>query len=243
MTTAFTIGSAVHLVRPLPGAATDLASLAAGIERASPGTLFYHVHHPRLRHAAASALPPDDFSAWVDGVLQDATTAERLAFAVHAHGREPEALRAALLEALRGDAAARTAAAPEASAFVFHDVDVVALDLDRRVDDADALVAALCDDDPATFFHHVLEAPWFGDVRASAAAWVRELGDARLASWLDDCARDGHPLAQSRRRLGQRWLRSSVARRVTRGLERPERERDDDARRTVRDLVRRMRKG
>ncbi len=240
---SFDIRSAVHLVRPLPGAVTGLAALAEGIASASAGTLFHHVHLPRLRHAAASASPPDDFSAWVEGVLQDATAAERVAFAVQSHGHDPESLRAALLEALRGDAAARTATAPEASAFVFHDVDVVALDLGRRADDADALVAALCEDDASSFFHHVVEAPWFGDASASAASWARDAGHARLAEWLEECASDGQPLAASRRRLGQRWRRSHVARRVARGLERPERERDDTARRTVQELVRRIRKG
>lgn len=194
-----------------------LASLAHGIASASAGTLFFHVHHPRLRHAAAATPPPDDFSAWVEGVLQDATAAERLAFAVQAHGRDPDLLREALVDVLRSDANGRPAIAPAASAFVFHNVDVVALDLDRRVEDADALVAALCEGDEGAYFH-VVEAPWFGDADASAAAWARERGDAQLAAWLDECLLDGQTLAQSRRRLGRRW---GQQRRRTPGRARP----------------------
>ncbi len=243
MSAAFEIRDAVHLVRPLPGVATDLASLAEGIARASRGTLFYHVHHPRLRHAGASTSPPDDFTAWIETILQDATTAERLAYAVQAHGGEPAALRDALLTALGAAPPGRSTTAPEASTFVFHDVDVIALDLERRVDDADALVNALCDGHVSAFFHHVVEAPWFGDEAASAAAWARERGETRLAGWLEECAHDGLPLAESRLRLGRRWRRSGVVRRVARGLERTSGAREDDARRAVSDLVQRIRRG
>src|SRR4029077_17906784 len=83
---AFALIGVVHLVRPTGVRAHDLESLLLGLDRAPESALFYHVVLPRLRHAIAAEMPPDDLSHWVGAVLQDAKTAERLSFAAQHDG-------------------------------------------------------------------------------------------------------------------------------------------------------------
>src|SRR5438445_197271 len=124
------LSGVVHLVRPSGRTADDLVSLRDGIANAPDASLFYHALHPRLRHAFAPTLPPDDFSAWVNGVLQDREVAERIGYAVQTGSRTPAELRAALLAAFPapGTRPGPARAAPMEGAFVFLEMDSVTID-------------------------------------------------------------------------------------------------------------------
>src|SRR5438132_8977059 len=100
MPAPFPLLGVVHLVRPAGRTARDLESLRAGIAEASVQSLFYHAYQPLLRTTAASDAPPDDFSAWVNGVVQDRETAERLSFAIQDRSSSAAELRSALVEVL-----------------------------------------------------------------------------------------------------------------------------------------------
>src|SRR5262249_56637651 len=78
----------------------DLEGLAAGIAEAPRQSLFYHTLQVQLRDPASQELPPDDFSGWVHGVLQDRETAERLSFTVQNRNGSAAELKDALLEIL-----------------------------------------------------------------------------------------------------------------------------------------------
>ena len=86
MNDGFELFGVVHLVRPAGRTAHDLEELRQGIGEASPESLFYHAHGPQLRHPEADEPHPDDFSAWVNGVVQDRETAERMSFAIQQRG-------------------------------------------------------------------------------------------------------------------------------------------------------------
>jgi hypothetical protein len=116
----------------------------------------------------------------------------------------------------------------------------VRIDLGLEAHDADELVAHLCEGSVALFFHHVTEAPWFDPPAPTAAAWAREHGERRLAEWIEECAHDGRPLAESRRRLARRWQRSRMVHRVAEAAGMPEGARQAAARRVVGSLVRRI---
>src|SRR5436190_19596404 len=85
----FQLSSVIHLIRPAGRAARHLEDLRQGLADASPACLFNHTLQAQLRHAASDIMPPDDFSSWVDGVVQDRETGERLSFAVQHHGATP----------------------------------------------------------------------------------------------------------------------------------------------------------
>ncbi len=232
----------VHLVRPSGHSACDLAELRAGIEAASDASLFYHAYHPRLRHAYAPTLPPDDFSAWVNGVIQDRETAERVAFAVQTGGWSAADLRPALLAAIPAPGArpGHAYAAPPEGAFVFLEMDSVPVDLGLAAQDGEDLVAHLCGASVAVFFYHVLERPWFDPGGAGLASWALARGEPRLAEWIAEVPQEGRPLAESQRRLDGRWRRSHVMRRVAMAADMPEGVRQAKARSVVSGLVRRI---
>ena len=235
----------VHLVRASGIQARDLAELRAGIAAATDASLFHHAHHPRLRHPFAPSPPPNDFSAWVAGVMQDRETAERLSFAVQTGGASAGALRTALLAVLpqqagRGSGASR---ASESGPFTFLELDAVPVDLGLMAHDPDELMLHLIDGNLSLYFHHVTERPWFAPAHETIAGWVRGRGEERLAGWLEECAHDGRPLAESRRRLARRWLRSRVVHRLTESAGLPEGVRQSEARRVVSGLVRRLKEG
>ena len=96
----FELRAVAHLVRPWGAPIRDLEQLRAGIGDAPAEVLFHHAVQYQLRHAGAGELPPDDFSAWIGGVVQDAETAERLSFAVQSQRSSPDAIRSALLGVL-----------------------------------------------------------------------------------------------------------------------------------------------
>jgi hypothetical protein len=232
----------VHLVRHSGRTATDVAALREHIAQVPDASLFYHAHHPRLRHAHAPTPPMDDFSAWMSGVVQDRETAERVAFAVQTAGRQPAELRAALLAAIP-EGGARPGppfAAPPEGEFVFLEMDSVPVDLGLVAHDTDELMTHLCGGSVAIFFYHVLECPWFDAGGVTVSEWARAWGDARLADWIEESAHDGRPLADSQRRLGGRWRRSQMMRRVAMSADVPEGVRQAQARNVVSGLVRRI---
>jgi hypothetical protein len=234
----------VHLVRPTGRTAADVGALREHIAGASDASLFYHTHHPLLRHAFAPTPPPNDFSAWLDGVVQDRETSERVGFAVQSAGRTPAELRAALLAAIP-EAGTRTGpavAAPPEGEFVFLEMDSVPVDLGLVANDPDELVTHLCAGGVGIYFYHVLEWPWFDAGGVTVSEWARAHGEPRLAEWIEESARDGRPLADSQRRLGGRWRRSQMMRRVAMGADVPEGVRQARARNVVSGLVRRIRK-
>lgn len=245
MSVPFVLNGVVHLVRPVGREARDLAELRDGIAAASNASLFHHAIHPRLRHPFAPSLPPDDFSAWSAGVLQDRETAERLSFAVQTGGGSAPRLREALLSALARPAASVPSRAQggETGAFTFLEMDAVPVDLGRVAHDTAGLMRHLAEGHLALFFHHVTERPWLEPDAATLAGWVREQGDATLAAWLEECAHDGRPLVESRRRLERRWLRSRVVHRLARSAGLPEGVRQAEGRRVVSGLVRRITEG
>jgi hypothetical protein len=232
----------VHLVRHSGRTATDVATLREHVAQAPDASLFYHTHHPRLRHAYAPTLPPDDFSAWMSGVVQDREAAERVAYAVQTADRTPAALRAALLAAIPEGGAQPGAAftAPAEGEFVFLEMDSVPVDLGLVAHDTDELVTHLCGGSVAIFFYHVLECPWFDAGGVTVSEWARACGDARLAEWIEESAQDGRPLADSQRRLHGRWRRSQVMKRVAMAADVPEGVRQAQARSVVSGLVRRI---
>lgn len=231
----------VHLVRPTGATATRLRVLRAGVLAAPASSLFFHTLQPALRHPGAQDLPPDDFSAWIGGVLQDRETAERVAFAVQGVAPDLEALRGALVAALDAGAERDTHACPPESAFVFLDADAVPVPLGVVPEDCDALVEQLAVLAPSVFFHHLVEEPWFDPAGAPLPAWVRAQGQARLAEWCAACARASLPLAESRSRLVRRWRRTRLPRRVADASTQPASVRHDDAQRVLRRIVRRAR--
>jgi hypothetical protein len=236
------LSGVVHLVRPSGRTASDLGALREHLAQATDTSLFYHAHHPRLRHAFGPTMPPDDFSAWVNGVLQDRETAERIGYAIQNHGDGPRAMRAALLTAIPDPSTRPTHAyaAPPEGAFVFLEMDSVPVDLGLVANDADQLIQHLCTGSAAVYFHHVIEWPWFDPGGPTVTEWARANGEQRLAEWIEESAHDGRPLAESRRRLGGRWRRSQMMRRVARAADVPEGVRQAEARSVVSGLVRRM---
>jgi hypothetical protein len=245
MAAAFDLTGVVHLVRPAFMHATNLDELRDGIARADAGTLFFHAIQSQLRSPAGDDLPPDDFSSWVHGVVQDRETAERLSFAVQQRGEAADPLRASLLAALdRLPAAARRArAAPEGGVFVFLGADSVLVPIGRTVTDANGLFEALAESDASVWFHELIERPWFDAAPPPAARWLREVGDLNAARWLEEAARSGRPLPALRRGVLARWRRRSIGARVAAAAQQPDDQRREAGRDAVARLARRLRRG
>jgi hypothetical protein len=146
---AFELDTVVHLVSPAGVSARNLEELRAAIARAPERSLFWHVAGGQRREPWSEELPPDDFSAWVGGVVQDRETAERMSFAVQSHRGEPGALRAALLEALDGVGTRQreTRSAPEGGEFALLTFDSVTVPTGLTARDPDALVNVLAQAD------------------------------------------------------------------------------------------------
>src|SRR5262249_51164594 len=160
---AFPIRCVVHLVRPTGTRVTTLDELRQAILEASDASLFNHCVQYQLRNPASKELPPDDFSAWVGGVVQDRATAERMSFAVSSHNRRPGELRRAWLRVLDDVPASQrtTRTADAEGAFVFLEVEPVALPTGVHVMDDSEAVEALANADVSAWFYQVVEQPWF----------------------------------------------------------------------------------
>lgn len=245
MPAAYELTGVVHLVRPTFVHAANLEELRRGIAGADVGTLFHHAIQSQLRSPGGEDLPPDDFSGWVYGVVQDRETAEYLSFAVQQRGEAAEPLRAALLEALDRVPARlrRTQETPEEGAFVFLGADSVPVPTGQQATDPASLFDALAEADASVWFYELIERPWFDAPPPAVARWLRELGDPDAARWLEEAARSGRPLAAMRRGVLARWRRRSLGARIAAASQRPPDERREAGRDAVARLARRLRRG
>jgi hypothetical protein len=232
----------VHLVRPTGARAANLQELREGISEAPAGSLFHHAVQPPLRAPSAEEPGPDDFSAWLGGVLQDRETAERVSLAVQHAPASAEALRAALLAALdrlpEPDRRARVA--PTGGEFVFLTVDSVPIPTGFRAESPAELADLLAEADPSAWFYHLIEQPWFAAGRHPLADWLRAHGAARLADWIAEESAEGHAPAALRRRVLRRWRRSRIGARLADAAAAPDAERREAGRAAVASLVRRI---
>ncbi len=242
MNDSFELHGVVHLVRPVGRSARHLEALRSGIVEVSAQCLFCHALQPQLRHPSSAELPPDDFSAWVNGVVQDRETAERLSFAIQDHGGSAAELREAMLGVLEAipEKSRITRDAPEDGDFVFLEVDSVPVPTGRRASDLNELMEHFAEANPSILFYHLVEQPWLEPDRPSLTDWVRGHGHDRLAEWLQGSLQSGLTIEESRRRLLKRWRQSRLGRRVTEAIGTPEQERREAGRRAVAGLIRRI---
>lgn len=238
----FNMYHVVHLVKPAGASAHDLQQLADAISVVPDDALFYHAVQYQLRDPACAELPPDDFTAWVGGVVQDRETAERLSFAVQTRNSSARELREALLEVLSAvpERTRRLRDAPEGGDFVFLVTESVPVPTGTIVWSGEDLMAALAEADISAWFYHVMQQPWLLGNDAPLGGWLAQRGESRLAGWLQDSASRGEPLEQSRRSVLRRWRQSLLGRRVARASEAPAVERRELGRAAVADLVRRV---
>ena len=239
---AFELQYVVHLVRPIGERARDLEQLRAGLADASAQSLFYHTLQCQLRDPACEEQPPDDFSGWVNGVVQDRETAERMSFAVQSRNSSAEELRAALLEVLESiPRATRTARhAPAEGEFLFLAGESVTVPSGMVVRDATELVDALAGADFSVCFYHLIEQAWLPDKGPRLGGWLAARGEERLARWLEESATSGLPIQAMRRKLMRRWRRSHLGRRLADAAATPDNVRREEERATVARLVRRI---
>ncbi len=238
----FDLSGVVHLVRPAGLHAHDLEDLRACIAGAPAPALFNHTVQCLLRHPEAEDAPPDDFSHWVNGVVQDRETAERLAFAASGAYRSPGEMRAALLTVLDlvPEAERRARAAPEEGDLDLLTLESIPVTTGLGAEGGAALMEALAAADASVWFFHLYEEPWFGGPGRGLVAWLRERGEERLAALLEECVAEGLPLGALRRRALRRWRRTGLARRVAEAAGVPEDERREAAHSAVAGLVRRL---
>jgi hypothetical protein len=212
----FELSGVVYLAQPAGRAVANLDELLAQFTAADRETVFLHTQMPRLRPHTGEDLPVDDLSAWVGGVVQDTTTAERLAFAMHAANPEVEDVRAAILRVLEA-IPARTRlghAAPVGGALVLLRFDVVTVPTGVVVSTAGELMEALTHADRIVWFHHLVEEAWMLPGPIPVAEWVRAAGSPKLADVLEREAASGRSVDQMRARVLQRWRRSHIASRL-----------------------------
>ncbi len=237
----FELRSVAHLIQPWREPVRDLDQLRQAVALAPAEAVFHHTVQFQLRHAAAEEMPLDDFSAWIDGVLQDRETAERLSFAVQTQGASEPATRAALLGVLDGLPPRRRTerVAPEESALQLLSAVSVSFPTGVAVRDGAELVEALAAADTAVWFYHLVEEPWLAPEHPPLREWLAAIHDSRLPGMLADAAGGGLPLEKARARLLQRWRRSLIARRVSDATAAPEDERREAGREAIARLVRR----
>jgi Family of unknown function (DUF5752) len=238
----FPLAGVVHLVRPLRREARDLEELRLGIAEASVTSLFYHALQPLLRFAEATEQPPDDFSHWVHGVVQDRETAERMAFALQTCGDSPEMLREGLLEVLSpmSEATRRRRDAPEDGAFVFLDVDSVRVPTTHVVDFPSALIERIEQLPLAVLFYHAVEQRWLDPTAPSLADWLEAHGEPKLAEKMAGTLQSGKSLIDVRRMLIRQYRQSRLGRRLADAALASDDMRREEGRRAMRHLARRL---
>ncbi len=243
MNGSFELTGVVHLVRPAFRQAANLDELREGIAAVEAATLFYHGVQYQLRSPTGDPAP-DDFSAWVNGVVQDRETAERLSFAVQRAPAGAEALRASLVRVLDAIPAGtrRGRVAPEGGAFVFLSLDSVPVPTGMIAADPDGLFDLLLRADDSVWFHELLEEPWFDGTIPAAATWLRALGEAKFAGWLEEAATSGRSIEGMKRLIHTKWRRRRIGARIAEAAERSDYERREAGRSAVASLVRRLRK-
>jgi len=241
----FELSGVVHLVRPLHLRARDLEELQQGVSAAPPSSLFYHVVQGDLRAPAGDDPPLDDFSAWMNGVVQDGEVAERLSYAIQSAGGPPESLRQAVLETIAKlpEAARRARAAPPGGEFQFLTVDSVTTPTGSVAADSDELMDQLASSESSVWFYHFIERPWFDPGEPEPVRWLRARGEERIADWLAEAVRPARPVGAMRRRVLERWRRRTMRRRIAAGTMRTEGERAEAGREAVAGLVRRLHQG
>lgn len=239
--TAFELSGVAHLVRPWGKPVGDLEQLRKGIAAAPDEVIFHHAVQYQLRNPGAEELPPDDFSAWIGGVVQDTETAERLSFVVQGRSMSPESLKTALLHVLTAIPATKRVErdAPEGSEFLFLATTPVSFPIGRWVHDGRDLVDALIAMDAGVWFFHLIEEPWFGGGRAPLLEWLVASHDQRLAAWLEEAAGAGLPIDKARARLLRRCRLSRIGRRLADVAAAPEDKRREAGRQAVARFVRR----
>jgi hypothetical protein len=180
--------------------------LRQGLAWAPLDVLFQHTLLGQLREPDAESLSHDDFSRWIAEAAGDAETARRVAAVARERYASPEALRAALLAVL-DDALARQRASrtvPEIHAFLFRSSASQRLPTGVLVQQGKQLLEALLRSDPAVWFFHLIEEPWFGMGRSPALDWLQATPDRRFAGWLEEAARSGLPIERAREVLRRR---------------------------------------
>ncbi len=212
----FELRGVVYLLQPAGHAVANLAELLARILSADPETVFLHTQMPRLRPHRDEEVPVDDLSGWVRGVVQDATTAERLAFAIQAANAEVEDVRAAIVRVLETvpERTREERAAPPGGALVLLRFDLVEVPTGIEARTPDELMEALAASDRITWFHHLIEEAWLRPGPIPMAEWLRGAGATRLADVIEREAASGRSVDEVRVRTVQRWRRSRIASRV-----------------------------
>lgn len=205
----FVLAGAAWLTTPEGPRAATLEELRRGVAAASAASLFYHAEFHRL-DGTGDDPPPDDWSAWVRGVVQDPETAERIAYAVQSAPPGAEPLRQRLLEALDSvpRATREQRAAPPGGAFAFLAARAVTVPAGLAADDPEQLAWALDAARRDVWFHHLVEEPWFAAGEAPLVRWLRDAGAEPLAVVLE---------RESRRRAGMDAMRAAVRRHRRRG--------------------------
>lgn len=238
--TAFELNGVAHLIRPWGPPAQDLEQLRQGIAAAPADVIFHHAVQYQLRHPGADELPPDDFSAWIGGVVQDAETAERMSFVVQGRNASPESLRAALLEVLDAVPEKRRVQrdAPEDCAFLFMSASSAEFLTETPVRDGQELVDALIESDACVWFYHLIQQPWFANGRSPLLDWLAPY-EPKLASWLEEATHSGMPIDKARTRVQKRWRRSCIGKHLAEATTKPEDTRREAGRLAVARLVRR----
>ena len=238
----FELHTVVHLIRPWGRPLQNLESMREALAGASAEVLFHHTVQVLYRDRAASEHPADDLSAWVAVVVQDREIAERLSFAVQDLDHTAEEVREALVSVLDALTPEERAArqAPREGALQLLAAESLPLATGVVVHDGEELVAALTGGDPAVWFYHIIEQPWFGAGACPVAEWLEARGEPRLATWLREAAQPTHSLERSRDRLLRRWRQSRLTRRVADASGAPEDERRRAGREAVARLVRRV---
>ncbi len=240
----FQFQNVVHLIRPTEIRAHDLEGLRQGLASASADCIFYHTHQVALRFADAEELPHNDFVAWVDGVVQDRETAERLAFACSAEAGSLAALRSALLVVLDSipTKTRETRDAPGGGDFRFHAMDSVAVPTGIEAPSVEELFQALRSATPDCVFYHLIEQPLLQPENpAGIDAWVEAQGERRLAEILRQAPLSWLPIEDTRRQIMRRWHMSQIRRRVAARSAQPEAQRKREGQRAVAQLVGRIR--
>ncbi len=237
----FQLQGVVHLIRSTERRAADLAELRAGIADAAPRTLFYHAVQCHLRHFAEDEAGPDDFSAWVRGVLQNVEAAERLSFAVLRSGNRFETLRETMLSTL--DRAPSRGAVPPGSEFEFLSAESLPLPVGPPIGTPQELMEELTECDASVWFWNLVEVPWLDNRPPPAGVWLRARGETKMADTLEDLASSGRALGWMRRHMLGRWRRRQLGSRVAEMSGVPEAERREAAQRIMARLVRRVKPG
>ena len=237
----YELRAVTHLIRPWGEAAHDLDQLREGIAVAPVEVIFHHALQYQLRHQSADELPPDDFSAWISGVVQDQETGERLYYAVQSRNTSAESVRMALLEILDSVPAKKRKDrdAPEGCGFPFLSSTPVQFSMGIVVHDGHELMEALLAADASVWFHHILEDPWFRAGPTPLLEWLATTRDHRLEKWIEDAAHGGLPIGKARAQLMKRWRQSRIARQITEAAASPADERREVARQAVASFVRR----